>query len=262
MNPLPRALVLLLFLAAPGLAWAPEGHQIAAGVALRELTAKARVQVATLLGGANMLVLDASWADEIRQQRPETGTWHYVNVPVGARGYDAARDCVNDDCVVVRISRDESILADPRATHAAKAEALRFLVHFIADVHQPLHVADRNDKGGNDVMVRLGAKRASLHQVWDQDVVAAMGNDSERIAGEIDRSLSPAQKAQMARGTPADWANESFALAQREIYTRLPPAGRTIHLPDDYARRESQVARLQLARAGIRLAAVLNRIFK
>ena len=254
--------VLILFsLASPALAWAPEGHQIVAAIALRELTPAARARVAALLGAENVMVLDSSWADEIRQQRPETTAWHYVNIEIGSRGYDAARDCPGGDCVVAQIAQDARILSDPRASQPAKAEALRFLIHFVADVHQPLHAADRQDKGGNDVMARLGGKRLSLHQIWDQDVVAALGNDSERIAEEIDRGLMPQQKAQMRGGTAEDWADESFGVAEREIYARLPERG-TIRLPDDYARRKSGVARLQLARAGLRLAAMLNGIFR
>ena len=257
-----RVPVFLLFLSPiPALAWAPEGHQIVAAIALAELTPAARAQVAALLGGANVMILDSSWADEIRQQRPETTTWHFVNIEIGSRGYDAARDCPGDNCVVAQIVNDRRILSDPRAGKPARAEALRFLIHFVADVHQPLHTADRQDRGGNDVMVRLGGKRLSLHQVWDQDVVAALGNDSARIAAEIDGGLSPQQKAQMRAGSPADWANESFHLGEREIYARLPQRG-TVRLADDYALAESGVVRLQLARAGLRLAAMLNGIFR
>ena len=110
-------------------------------------------------------------------------------------------------------------------------------------------------------MVQLRGKRLSLHQVWDQDVVAALGEDSERIAADAEAHLTPGQKAQIETGAPADWANESFALAEREIYAPLPASAR-ITLPPDYARRESGVARLQLTRAGLRLAAMLNRIFR
>ena len=162
---------------------------------------------------------------------------------------------------MAQIERDGRILSDPRASQAEKAEALRFLVHFVADVHQPLHTADRQEKGGNNVMVRLGGKRLSLHQVWDQNVVVVMGNDSTRIAADIDGKLMPAQKAQLRAGTPADWANESFGVAAREIYAHLPEHG-TVRLPENYARMESTVVRLQLARAGLRLAAMLNGIFR
>lgn len=244
-------------------AWAPLGHQIVAGIAARELTPAARRQVSALLGGdaGAMMVLDSSWADEIRDSRPQTASWHYVNIEIGSQGYVAARDCPRGDCVVAQIDRDAHILSDPRAPQAAKTEALEFLIHFVGDVHQPLHAADRDDKGGNDIHVRLRGKRLNLHQVWDQAVVEAVGRDSERAAAQIDLSFSPQQKKRLSGGTAADWANESFALADREIYAKLPPYGR-ITLPDDYPGRESGVTRLQLARAGLRLAALLNRIFR
>jgi hypothetical protein len=241
----------------PALAWAPQGHQIAAAIALEELTPKARAAVTSLLGQPDILVLDSSWADEIRAQRPETTPWHYVNIEVGSGGYNAARDCGDGNCVVAQIARDQKILSDPQSSKEARAEALRFLIHFVADLHQPLHAADRNDKGGNTELFRWHGKHVSLHQIWDQDVVTALGADSIRVAASIEATLTPQQKAQMAKGRVEDWANESFHLAETEIYAHLPA-----RLPEDYASRESTVARQQLARAGIRLAAILNRIFK
>jgi hypothetical protein len=255
--------VVLLLLPAQAVAWAPLGHQVVAAIAARHLTPAARQQVSALLGGdaAAMLVLDSNWADEIRSGRPQTAAWHYVNIELGSGGYNAARDCPGGNCVVAQINRDAGILSDPHASRGAKTEALRFLIHFVGDVHQPLHAADRADKGGNGIKVRWHGKRLSLHQVWDQDVVQALGQDSGRIAAESDASLSAQQKQQLSGGTPTDWANESFTLAAREIYAPLPQRGR-INLPDDYAIRESGVARLQLERAGLRLAALLNRIFR
>ena len=152
-----------------------------------------------------------------------------------------------------------AILRDPRASKPAKREALLFLIHFIADLHQPLHAADRHDKGGNDILVRLRGKRLSLHQVWDQDVVSVMGDDYARIAASI--RPTPGQKAELRSGTPADWARETFIVAAREIYGQLPVSGR-ITLPPDYAKREMDLTRLQLTRAGLRLAATLNAIFR
>ncbi len=265
MRPLPRflAVILISLPAAPAFAWAPLGHQVVAAIAVRHLTPAARTQVAALLGGeaGAMMVLDSSWADEIRGDRPDTGAWHYVNIEIGSGGYNAARDCSGGDCVVAQIDRDAGILSDRRASRTAKVEALRFLIHFVGDVHQPLHAADRHDKGGNDIKLRRRGQRLSLHQIWDQDVVLALGQDSQRIAAQADASLSPQQEQQISRGTATDWANESFALAGREIYARLSQNGR-VDLPGNYAAQESGVVRLQLARAGLRLAALLNRIFR
>jgi hypothetical protein len=242
----------------PVLAWAPEGHAIVAAIAERELTPVTRARVAALLGGETALILDSSWADEVRQQRPDTTPWHYVNIEIGSEGYDAARDCGDGNCVVVQIRREVGVLSDPRASKEAKAEALRFLIHFVADLHQPLHAADHQDRGGNDDQFRWHGKRVSLHHMWDQEVVTVLGNDPSRVAAAIDANLSPQQKAQMTKGSVEDWTNESFHLAEGEIYSRLPQR----RLPDDYAFRESGVARQQLARAGIRLAAILNRVLK
>jgi hypothetical protein len=252
----------MLLAAVPAWAWGPEGHEIVAAIAARELQPATRANISALLGGdpGTLMILDSSWADEIRTDRPQTVTWHYVNIEIDTPGYNAARDCPRAICVTAQIDRDLRLLAAPRTPGTSKVEALRFLVHFIGDLHQPLHAADRHDKGGNDVTVSYRGKRTSLHRIWDHDVVLALGANPVRVAANIVARLTPAQKARMAGGTPADWTNESFALAAHEIYGRFP-AGDPIYLPADYARRESGVARSQLAKAGLRLAAALNRIF-
>ena len=243
------------------MAWGPQGHEIVAAIALAELTPAARSQVGRLLGGAAMMVHDSNWADEVRDQRPETGGWHYVDIPLQASGYDTGRDCARQDCVVAQIENARRVLADRRLSDGIRAEALRFLIHFVADVHQPLHAEDNDDKGGNEIRVYLGRKRASLHRAWDSDVAEALGLDSERVAEVIEGSISPAQRKSWGGGSPAQWANEAHAIARDEIYP--PLMGRhELRLPPDYAYREAPVARLQLAKAGVRLAWLLNTSLK
>jgi hypothetical protein len=242
-------------------AWGPEGHEVVALIASHELVPSARNEVARLLGGTAMMVHDANWADEIRDQRRDTGRWHYVDIPLQAPGYDARRDCPNQDCVVAQIGNDLHILANRRLNDAMRAEALRFLIHFVADVHQPLHAEDNGDKGGNDVRVYLGRERATLHRVWDGDVVEASGRDPSRVADGIARAISPAERKSWESGTPAQWANEAHAIARDEIYPPLMNR-RELRLPRDYGFREAPIARLQLAKAGIRLAWLLNNTLK
>jgi len=91
-------------------------------------------------------------------------------------------------------------------------------------VHQPLHAADDGDRGGNDVHVSMGHERASLHKVWDADVVQALGYDTDAIANGLERSVTPAQRKAWSAGTPAKWANESLGIARNEIYPRLRAA--------------------------------------
>lgn len=255
-------LALLLILApAPAFAWGAEGHEIVALIAARELTPAARAQAAHLLGGEAMLVLDSNWADEIRDQRQDTGRWHFVDIPLTASGYDSRRDCPDRDCVVAQIENDLHILGNRKLSDGQRAEALRFLIHFVADVHQPLHAEDNGDRGGNQVRVEIGRERSNLHRVWDVDVVEALGRDAGAVAGGILRTLSPAERKAWAAGTPVAWANESHAIARDRIYP--PLTGRqSLRLPLDYAWRETGLTRMLLAKAGLRLAFVLNTTLK
>jgi hypothetical protein len=255
---IPVFLLMLWLLPGPAFAFSPEGHEVVAHIAARALGPHARAAVTHLLGGdaETMMVLDASWADEVRGDRPGTAAWHYVNIEPESRAYDARRDCGNGDCVVAQIGRDELVLAS-RAPAAAKAEALKFLIHLVADLHQPLHVADNHDRGGNDRILRLRGQRISLHRIWDDTVVAALGRDPARVADGIWRSLSPREKRAWARGTTLDWTRESLTAA-RVIYAGLNGN----RLAPDYAGGQRAVIRMQLAKAGLRLAAILNRLFQ
>lgn len=257
--------LLLFFLMFPASAeaWGPTGHEIIARIAADNLTPAAHLRLSQILGGdaPALMVLNSSWADEIRSARPETASWHFVNIEVGSKAYDQKRDCPKDACVVRQIERDAGLLRDPRAPFAARREALFFLIHFVGDLHQPLHAADRHDKGGNGFMVYQGRKRSNLHRVWDEDLVEALGSDAMADAADIEAELSPAERASIVSGNPAGWASETFQLGAREIYGRLPATG-PVRLPRDYATRERPVVRRQLARAGLRLAMLLNAIYR
>jgi hypothetical protein len=250
----------------PALAWGPEGHEIVAHIAAGELTPRARAEVAALLGGPAeaMMVTGANWADEIRDARPQTTAWHFVDIELDHPGYQATRDCPRDDCVVAQIDRQRAIAADRRQPRARRAEALLFLVHLSGDVHQPLHAIDDHDRGGNEISVRLGQRRTNMHHVWDTSMVEALGDNAAVIAGNIAAQASPVQKAAWQGGTPAGWANETFGVARQEIYQRLGPVGRyrPVFLPRSYFADEAPVVREQLARAGYRLAWLLNGMFR
>jgi len=256
-------LPMILLFPASARAWGPEGHAIIAQIAADNLTPSAHLRLSQILGGdaPALMVLNSSWADEIRNDRPQTSAWHFVNIEVGSNGYDQRRDCPKDNCVVRQIEREVGLLRDPRAPFAARREALLFLIHFVGDLHQPLHASDRHDKGGNGFMVYQGRKRGNLHRVWDQDLVEALGPDPMAVAADIEAGFSPAEKARTMSGSPGDWANETFRVGTKEVYARLPASG-PARLPRDYAARERAVVRQQLARAGLRLAMVLNAIYR
>ena len=147
----------LLLLPSLAFAWGPEGHAIIAQIAEDRLAPAARQQVDQLLDGDSLAVV-ASWADEIRIHRPDTAQWHFVDIPKNANDYDPARDCrptPRGDCIIAAIDRELAILRDASADKDKRAEALKFIVHFVGDLHQPLHCADDHDRGGNDVTVKF-----------------------------------------------------------------------------------------------------------
>jgi hypothetical protein len=265
MRQLALALLLVLGLTGPALAWGSEGHRIVAEIAEQYLEPATARQVRELLAieNATTLAQVSTWADEIRPQRRETAPWHFVDIPIHTppgtpAAYDAARDCPRGDCVVVAIDRFSAVLQDRSAPPRERLEALKFVVHFVADVHQPLHSADDGNKGGNAIHVTFLGHRTNLHAVWDTGILApAVAGDERAYALELARSITPAGLARWQGGAPADWANESYEIARRLIYGEWPHEPGP--LPASYERMALPVVDAQLEKAGVRLAAALNR---
>ena len=246
------------------LAWGYAGHRIMAEIAEQFLEPTTVTQIRDLLAIENVTTLAdvSTWADEIRLQHPETAPWHYVNIPVHppageAEGYDAARDCPHDDCVIAKIEQFEVVLADQQAPERQRLEALKYLVHFVGDIHQPLHVSDNNDRGGNDVMVIFRGYPTNLHAVWDTGIIeAALGPDERSYALKLVQDISPYKLESWSKGDPVGWANEGYEIASHIIYGKLPHSGT---LPDSYDAEALPIGNEQLERAGVRLAMVLNK---
>ncbi len=251
--------------AAPGAAGAfgPEGHRIAGLLAEPRLGAAARAEVAALGGGQSLAELGV-WADVVRKERPESAPWHYVNIPDAPPGADplrataavaAFRDPTEGD-VLEAIARFRTQLADRTRSAAERLDALRFLVHFVVDVHQPLHVGRANDRGGNDVAVRYAGTVVNLHRFWDTDVIELRKLSPRRYA----RGLAPRVDAAAASGAPRDWAAESLAL-RSTVYGFGARGAEPIELDADYIARAQRITDERLARAGARLAVTLNGVF-
>jgi hypothetical protein len=249
---------------AAAFAWGGEGHHIVARIAADELTPKAKAAVADLLGGdaTASLIQASTWADEIRPGRPETAPWHYVDIEITGTGYDAARDCRNDDCVVAQVERDAKIVGDQGISKPVRAEALRFLIHFVGDIHQPLHCSDNNDRGGISVRVVLEGHRTNLHAIWDTPVVQALGSSEDEVTAGLERGITQADRIAWSRGSAVDWSNETFGIAKDSVYRGIQGRGGNyapLILPSDYANGQRAIVTMQLERAGVRLAALLNR---
>jgi hypothetical protein len=219
--------------------------------------AQALIQ-ATLEPGESLENL-ASWADDIRSTRKETGSWHYVNIPLDSTGLDRKRDCPENQCVIAKIEEFRTKWQDPNLSPAERREALLFLVHFVGDLHQPLHAGDHNDKGGNDVAVVFEGNQTNLHSLWDTRILQAMPPE-DKLLPMLEQAITPQEAAEWSQGTPAQWAGESWREAQEDVYAPLPavPAGQPEQIDQSYEGMAEPIIDLQLEKAGVRLAAILN----
>jgi hypothetical protein len=251
---LPSLATLVLAIAAPDrVAWAGFGHRALARVAAELLTPEARRAVRELLRDSSLASV-AVWADEIRARQPETVGWHFVNIPLEAAGYDPAAHCPAHDCVIEAIRFNRAVLADPSAPRGSRLQALKYLVHFVGDLHQPLHVSDNRDRGGNDVLVTVpGRGSARLHSVWDAVLFEAGDWTEERLTVEL-RARANANRAAWEGGDLPEWVEEARRLARDHAY-RLPAPDA---VDQRYLTEGLEVAIVQLARGAVRLAELLN----
>lgn len=248
--------LLLAMAAFPAHAWGPLGHRIVAGMAQERLTEPVKREIRALLQAddESTLVDVAIWADDLRDTDParfrETSKWHYVNFSGDQCRYEPGRDCRNGACVVAAIDRYVEVLADRKRSRTERADALRFVTHFVADVHQPLHASPRPDKGGATVQLRYGRENWNLHSVWDGLIL----NSTRRRWPDYAAALSRDIDGSAPVGTPAQWAEESCRLVRDDgVY----PEGDRID--DAWLARERPVAEKRLQQAAVRLATMLER---
>lgn len=152
--------------------------------------------MAAILGPGETLVSVSAWADEIRGSRRDTGPWHYIDIPINKPHLDMARDCPTGDCVLAKIEYFRKALVDPSLDAAHRREALMFLVHFVGDMHQPLHCSDNADHGGNEVRVLVpSVKRpTNLHSAWDGAMLRQLGTEDALFAQLSPDALKHAKK--------------------------------------------------------------------
>ncbi len=253
-----RLFAALLAIVAPtAQAWGPAGHRMVAELAQQPLSPAARAEVARLLGTRDPHALAgiADWADDLRHDPARralgkrTARLHFINFASTDCHYHAARDCPDGNCVVAAIERYAHILGDPARDKAERAQALRFLVHFVADVHQPLHASPLDDRGGNRFQLQFEGRGTSLHAIWDTPVLVAPGIGWREQADRLARQPLPD-----GGGTPSQWAEESCRLVREGgIY---PPPHR---IAAAYLARHRPVAERRIRQAAARLAALLER---
>jgi hypothetical protein len=244
-------------------------------------------------GDLGLLAAASTWADDIRRQRPETAPWHYTNIPRAAPRHPLAEYCGATGCITKALAEELVILKDKSAAPAKRAEALRFVVHFVGDLHMPLHSSDNNDLGGNCVPVNYFRRRPrahnnsfspNLHSIWDTAMLERdmEGADPPEYADFLQEIFAAKVQAWRSAGVRVDdWAWESHDFAEAVAYADLIPKipiespvpvhscadanhigermlARHVFAGEAYQHAASTVTEQRLTQAGIRLAMILN----
>ncbi len=310
---------LLLFavmsLPAPARAWGCEGHQVVALLAEKHLTPHALATAKKILaegpidpslsryckeGGIDAMADASTWPDDIRALRPETPPWHYIDIPRGATLHDVEKFCdPKEGCVTRAITDEMATLRSADSDPRKRADALRFLIHFVGDLHQPLHAITNNDQGGNcvpvaffDALPQLRNPQTesyvpNLHGVWDTNILgrSTTGKTVDQVASDLDQSFrSKIAGWQKGKANIDAWAWESYRLAAKKVYGKLPvripaEAPQPImscaddshvstrmlklneRLEEPYQRMAIPIVRERLTQAGARLALLLNQLW-
>jgi hypothetical protein len=250
----------LALLPMPAQAWGLLGHRLVALLAWDDLTPDTRRQIDALLQDEPDPTLAgiAGWADDLRKNDAglgrQTANWHFVNIGEHDCAYQRRRDCPGGDCVVEAIRTQAAILADARRPRAERLQALKFVVHFVGDAHQPLHAGYGRDKGGNDAQINWNGRGTNMHTLWNSRMLVSTGRSEQAYLAHL-RTLPRPAIAPMTLPPPAAaWAEQSCrVVTQPDFYPRRAK------LEQAYVDKHLPIAERQLRAGGVALAAVLNK---
>lgn len=259
---------LLLVLAPPAAsdartAWGADGHRLVCEIAWRHLTPEAKALIRRLRAGeAGTFAESCTWADEIRGDRPETYNYHFINIPPRQAGMNMARDCGDRArrCAPWAIRHYAVILADSTQPPEQRLEAMKFVGHFVGDLHQPLHAGRPEDLGGNRVMATFfgddgtAERPMQLHSIWDNGILRRAGLRWPASADNLVAAINTVEVSAWANSDVVGWTNESYRIDEEFVYT----AASGSHLGDAYYSRALPIVKMRLRQAGIRLAHILN----
>ena len=272
------AVLSLLLLPSPAAAWWEYGHETTAEVAMKLVKPRTRQSVQWLLKQQKQLetptcpartIEEASvWPDCIKTLGDRFSyayAWHFQDVDI-CKQFDLKEPCAGGNCVSAQIARAQRMIADRELPARERLMALAFLVHFVDDLHQPLHGAEHDgDQGGNKVKASYGViPRTNLHSIWDGLLAdRAISSPPPGAAGLLSE-VSPEQRVEIAKGNLADWSRESWELARTQVYGSLiadpcaTPAPTKVAMDEAKIEQLIPILRLQVAKGGIRLARLLD----
>jgi hypothetical protein len=242
--------------------WGAVGHRTVGSIAQKHLTPKALAGVRDLLGGQSLADV-ANWADSVRSlpAYKQTGPWHYINLPLGLN-YDAFKSRVENMLeanVYSALVAQMQLITDNTVSRERKVAALKFIVHFVGDLHQPMHVSREEDKGGNTIQLNYDGQGTNLHAVWDSKLIDHTGLDYQQLAAKYDNA-PPAQIRQWQSDPVVKWMWESYQITG-QLYAEVD----SMHdrsIGQAYYDEHIATVALRLEQAGVRLAGLLNVLFR
>ncbi|HUB59831.1 MAG TPA: S1/P1 nuclease [Puia sp.] len=260
-----RKIALSLFslvLSAALLSWGVTGHRTIGKIAANHLTPQATAAVRELIGDTTLAEI-STWPDEVRSQPAyrNTATWHYINLPLGLSftEFEAKVKGMTRENVYSALLRQEQILGSTASTRPQKVEALKYIVHFVGDLHQPMHVSREEDKGGNTIQLNYDGNGTNLHALWDSKLIDHQGLTYEQMAEKYDHATA-AQIRQWQSEPLIQWIWESYQVSSR-LYAEVD-AMKSRTIDDSYYQAHIGIIGDRIEKAGIRLAGVLNEIFR
>ena len=236
--------------------WGKTGHRLVGELAQQYLTTKAQKEIDILLDGASLVSI-SNYGDEIKSNPKYKAflPWHYINLSLDESYANAKKNPKGD--VVMAIKKCIAKVKDQNEPKNERAFYLKLLVHFIGDLHQPMHVGRKEDRGGNSIRLQWFGKTSNLHRLWDSHLIDSHGMNAAQLLGDLEE-LSPKLIKEIQNQSLEQWVNESQALA-KIIYENTPSNSK---LGEEYQSRYLPLLKIQLQRGGLRLAAQLNEIFK
>jgi S1/P1 Nuclease len=265
MRSLLLALITLATTGGNALAWGDTGHRAVCELALRLSTPETRAEIRRLIqtdSEFDSFRDSCIWPDHPRKRASE----HFINLARTSEGIEPSGQCPTaSTCTLTAIEQDVAVLSSGSANDADKLKSLKFLGHWVGDIHQPLHVSFEDDRGGNNIPVR-GHCSTNLHSTWDTCLLQiAIGANVLAAARDLLNSITPAEKEEWSRTNPRDWANESFAITEAvatkycvQHGSSCDAASGTVVIDDSYVQANAKVLREQLQKAGVRLAHLLE----
>jgi len=242
------------------LAWGKEGHSAIGILAMTQLQADARQQLAGILNPQDERAIAeaCNWPDMLREteEGASTGPRHYINIPRGDFNYLRARDCPHGQCATEAIKHDAQQLANREIDPVQRWQAFAWLCHVVGDLHQPLHAGFADDRGANNVDIVVNGEEMNLQEFWDHELIDQFAGDRQVLVGMVGQHRPLPEGLAWSEAMVDDWTNDSHELAKYRVY---PPNNVIDHA---YTQRSWTLAEQRLSLAAYRLAWIINTVFE